>query len=181
RRRRRSWRPSLRCRFQRLLCMPAAELPYRAARLIAAHVESIAPRRRSIPSPDRGPWATRWVHVPEGIDAALYVAAADRIVAGELEVFGVSCANGGAPPRWNCDPKTGTQAPLTAGKLLNHHDRRMVGDIKYLWEVNGPLHVVTLAEGDALTRAPRYLDALKNHLASCARHGPRGLGPHGAS
>ena len=62
--------------------MSPAELPYRAARLIAAHVESIAPRRRSIPSPDRGPWATRWVHAPEGIDAAPYVAAADRIVAG---------------------------------------------------------------------------------------------------
>src|SRR5438552_17655520 len=90
---RRSWGPTLRWRFNRLLCMSPAELPYRAARLIAAHVESIAPRRRSIPSPDRGPWATRWVHVPEGIDAALYVAAADRIVAGELEVFGVSCAN----------------------------------------------------------------------------------------
>src|SRR5438105_15609700 len=107
--------------------MSPAELPYRAARLIAAHVESIAPRRRSIPSPHRGPWPTRWVHVPEGIDAALYVAAAERSVAGGLEAFGASGANGGAPQRCNCDPKTGTQARLPAGTPLNHRARRVAG------------------------------------------------------
>src|SRR5437763_14431231 len=92
-------------RLNRLRCMSPAELPYRAARLIAAHVESIAPRRRSIPSPDRGPRATRWVQGPEGIDAALYVAATARIVAGELEVFGLCWANRCLPPRWHAAPK----------------------------------------------------------------------------
>jgi len=33
-------------------------------------------------------------------------------------------------------PKTGAEAPLTPGKLLDYRDRRLVGDIKYLWEVN---------------------------------------------
>ena len=176
-----NWGRTLRWRINRLRCMSAAELPYRAVRLIAAHVESIAPRRSSVPPPDREPWARRWVHVAPDIDATPYVAAADRIVAGELEVFGVGCANAGAPPRWNCDPKTGTEAPLTAGKLLNYRDRRLVGDIKYLWELNRHLHLVTLAQGYALTREARYLDVLKEHLDSWIRECPCGLGPNWCS
>jgi len=82
------------------------------------------------PPTDQEPWTRRWVLVPQGIDPAPYVAAADRIAAGTLTVFSVSCANGGSPPRWNCDPKTGAEAPLTPGKLLDYRDRRLVGDIK---------------------------------------------------
>src|SRR5439155_770088 len=48
-----------------------------------------------------------------------------------------------APPRWNHDPKTGVQAPLTAGKLLNYRDRRLVRDIKYLYHLNRHLHLLT--------------------------------------
>src|SRR5204863_9090022 len=80
---RRSWGPTLRWRFNRLLCMSPADLPYRAARLIAAHVESIAPRHRSIPSPDPGPCAPRSAHAPERIDAAPDASAEDPTVAGQ--------------------------------------------------------------------------------------------------
>src|SRR5256885_3389736 len=157
--------------------MTPAELPYRAARLISAHVERIAPLRQSIPPTDREPWARRWVYVPEGIDPAPYLAEADRIAAGTLTVFCVSCANGDSPPRWNCDPKTGTQAPLTPGKLLDYRDRRLVGDIKYLWEVNRHLQLVTLAQGYALTREAKYLRVLQQHLESWIRACPCGRGP----
>jgi hypothetical protein len=176
-----TWGRTLRWRINRLRCMSAAELPYRAARLIAAHVESIAPRRRPIPPIDQGPWSSRWVHVPEGLDPAPYVSAADRIAAGALTVFEVTCADGGSPPRWNCDPKTGVEAPLTAGKLLDYRDRRLVGDIKYLWEVNRHLHLVTLAQGYALTREARYLRVLQEHLESWIRACPYGRGPNWCS
>ena len=176
-----TWGRTLRWRINRLRCMSAAELPYRAARLIAAHVESIGPRRKSVPTGDREPWAKRWMHVPSGLDAAPYVAAADRIAAGELEVFGVRCANAGGPPRWNRDPKTGIEAPLTTGKLLNYRDRRLVGDIKYLWEVNRHLHLVTLAQGYALTREPSYLGVLRQHLESWIEACPYGCGPNWCS
>src|SRR5205814_1292382 len=171
---------TLRWRLNRLRCMSPAELPYRAARLIAAHVESIAPRRRSIPPMDRGPWSRRWVHVPEGLDPAPYVAEADRIASGTLTIFALSFADGGVP-RWNRDPKTGVEAPLTTGKLLDYRDRRLVGDIKYLWEVNRHLHLVTLAQGYALTREPRYLRVLKEHLESWIRACPTGRGPNWCS
>ena len=123
----------------------------------------------------------RWVLVPQGIDPAPYVAAADRIAAGALTVFSVSCANGGSPPHWNCDPKTGTVAPLTPGKLLDYRDRRLVGDIKYLWEVNRHLQLVTLAQGYALTREAKYLRALQQHLESWIRACPHGRGPNWCS
>src|SRR5438105_1317186 len=144
---------TLRWRLNRLRCMSPAELPYRAARLIAAHVESIAPRRRSIPPMDRGPWSRRWVHVPEGLDPAPYVAEADRIASGALTVFALSCADGGLPPRWNRDPKTGVEAPPTAGKLLDYRDRRLGGEHKYLGEPNRHPPPVTLRPGYRLARA----------------------------
>jgi len=130
---------------------------------------------------DQEPWAKRWVLVPQGIDPAPYVAAADRIAAGTLTVFSVSCANGASPPRWNCDPKTGAEAPLTPGKLLDYRDRRLVGDIKYLWEVNRHLQLVTLAQGYALTREAKYLRVLQQHLESWIRACPYGRVRTGAA
>src|SRR5947208_16593780 len=98
-------------RLNRLRCMSPAELPYRAARLIAAHVESIAPRRRSIPPMDRGPWSGRWVDVPEGLDPAPYVAEAGRIASGALTICALRFADGGVA-RWNCCRKRGGEPPV---------------------------------------------------------------------
>ena len=73
------------------------------------------------------------------------------------------------PPRWNRDPKTGIEAPLAFGKLLDYRDPDVVGDIKYLWEPNRHLHLVTLAQGYALTGKQRVL---RHH-----RRAPRQLVP----
>lgn len=175
------WGQSLRWRINRLRCMSPAELPHRAVRLIAAHVESIGRLGRAIPAPDREAWAKRWVRVAQGIDAGPYVRAADRIAAGELTVFEVGCPTTDRVPRWNCDPKTGIEAPLTSGKLLNYRDPRLVGEIKYLWEMNRHLHLVTLAQGYALTREPGHLATLKRHLESWFEACPPGRGPNWSS
>src|SRR5207244_5199216 len=88
---------TLRWRLNRLRCMSPAELPYRAARLIAAHVESIAPRRRSIPPMDRVLWSRRCVHVPEGLDPAPHVAESHRTGPDAPKAFALRLAQGGAP------------------------------------------------------------------------------------
>src|SRR5262249_12442841 len=72
----------------------------------------------------------------------------------------------GSPPRWNRDPKTGTEAPLDFGKQLDYRDEKRVGDCKYLWEPNRHLHLATLAQAYALTAQARFADALKEHLES---------------
>ena len=171
---------ALRWRINRLRCMRPAELPFRLARSITAHLEPIAPHRSRVPPADRAAAADRWVHVPEGLDAAPYLAAANRIVAGTLDIFGMSCA-GNAPPRWNRDPKTGVEAPLVFGKRLDYRDRRRVGEVKYLWEVNRHLHLVTLAQAYALGGDAKYLETLRQHVDSWISACPYGLGPNWSS
>ena len=168
-------------RINRLRCMTPAEIPYRVARLMRAHAERIAPLRRPTPSPDRVPSTRRWVHPPAGIDPAPYVNAGERIAAGKLTVFSVDCASAASPPQWNRDPKTGVEAPLTNGTLLDYRDRRLVGDIKYLWELNRHLHLVTLAQSYAFTDDPKYLRVLREHLESWLHACRYGLGPNWCS
>ena len=171
---------ALRWRVNRLRCMRPAELPFRVARSLAAYLEPLAPRPGHVPHGDREPSLMRWVHVPQGLDAASYLAAADRIAAGTLDIFGARC-EGEAPPRWNRDPKTGTEAPLTFGKRLNYRDRRRVGEIKYVWELNRHLHLVTLAQAFALGGDTKYLEVLREHVESWISACPYGRGPNWCS
>jgi len=171
---------ALRWRVNRLRCMRPAELPFRLARTIAAFLEPLAPHAGRVPRADAEPSAGRWIHVPEGLDAAPYLTAADRIAAGTLEIFGASWP-GESPPRWNRDPKTGVEAPLIFGKRLNYRERRQVGEIKYLWEVNRHLHLVTLAQAYALGGGGKYLEVLKQHVESWISACPYGLGPNWCS
>ena len=87
----------------------------------------------------------------------------------------------GFPPRWNRDPKTGIEAPLAFGKLLDYRDQDLVGDIKYLWEPNRHLHLVTMAQAYALTGDRRHYRALVEHLESWFIACPYGRGPNWAS
>ncbi|HLX81841.1 MAG TPA: alginate lyase family protein [Burkholderiales bacterium] len=172
----------LRWRLNRLRCMTPAEVLHRAARLAAAQAERAGWLGAGAePAPDRLAPLRPWVHAAPGVDPAPYFAAADRIVAGELEVFSARISNPGAPPQWNRDPKTGTEAPPRFGKLLDYRDPRLVGDIKYLWELNRHLHLVTLAQAYALSGEPRYLATIQLHLESWFDACPRGVGPNWSS
>jgi len=177
----RTFADSVRWRVNRLRCMTAAEVPFRVLRTIATHLEPLRPLRSRVHRCDREPSTGRWIHVPEGLDAAPYVAAADRIASGKLDIFSVSCATGGAPPDWNRDPKTGVSAPLIFGKRLDYRDRGRVGEIKYLWELNRHLHLVTVAQAYALTRDQKYLAVLERHLTSWISACPCGQGPNWCS
>ena len=86
----------------------------------------------------------------------------------------------GAPPRWNRDPKS-IEAPLAFGKLLDYRNPDVVGDIKYLWEPNRHLHLVTLAQAYALTGKRAYFDAIAEHLDSWFLACPYGYGPNWSS
>jgi hypothetical protein len=160
--------------------MRPAEFPFRLARSITARLEPMAPRRYHVPPADRAAAREPWVYVPEGLDAVPYVVAAERIAAGTLDIFGVSY-DGNSPPRWNRDPKTGVEAPLVWGKRLDYRDRRRVGEIKYLWEVNRHLHLVTLAQAYALSRDARYLCVLREQVESWISACPYGRGPNWCS
>jgi hypothetical protein len=171
-----------RWRFNRLRCMTLPEISHRVVRALAMQVERTgllgSPK---VPPPDLARITNHWIHAAANIVAAPYLAAADRIVAGRLDVFALSDADLGSPPHWNRDPKTGVEAPLSFGKLLDYRDPRMVGDIKYLWEPNRHLHLVTLAQAYTLSRDATYFHVLRQHLESWFAVCPFRMGPNWTS
>src|SRR5689334_8338637 len=172
----------LRWRLNRLRCMTPLEIAHRTLRAMQARAESSGLLRApAVPAPNLAIQAKPWVRADGRIDAAPYVAAANRAADGRLDIFTRKDADIGMPPRWNRDPKTGIEAPLAFGKLLDYRDQDLVGDIKYLWEPNRHLHIVTMAQAYALTKDRRHYDALVQHLDSWFIACPYGKGPNWAS
>jgi hypothetical protein len=162
--------------------MTPAELAYRALRALQARAERFgALGTVRAPAPDLAQSSHPWVCVAPDAQTSRYLAAADRICDGELDIFALRGVDLGQPPRWNRDPKSGIQAPLTHGKTLNYRDPDLVGDIKYLWEPNRHLHLVTLAQAYAMSGAAKYFHQLAEQLDSWFLACPQGLGPNWAS
>ena len=177
-------------RYNRLRCMSPAEIGHRVLRAVSVQAERCGLiGSDAAPAPDfsahfaphfaSGP--RPWVQQPSGIDAAPYLAAADRLVAGEFDIFVMEGARLGSPPAWNRDPKTGVEAPLAFGKMLDYRNARLVGDIKYLWELNRHLHLVTLAQAYALSGERRYAEVLRDHLESWIESCPYRIGANWSS
>jgi len=146
--------------------MSALEASRRVLRAARARMERGRSEERAVPAPDFSIAAKRWLEIPERRNQKTLVAQASRIAEGWLDILALRDFDYGTPPRWNRDPRTGIEAPLEFGKLLDYRDADVVGDIKYLWEPNRHLHLVTLAQAFALTGHRRYLDAIAEQLQS---------------
>ena len=164
-------------RVNRLRCMSAAEIAYRVKRALAAQAE-----RRGlagvlqVPAADLTKTSAHWMRAPGQIDPAPYLAAAARLMAGRFDVFALENIDLGCPPRWNRDPKTGIEAPPSFGKLIDYRNPQQVGDIKYLWEPNRHMHLVTLAQAYALSGEASYPEVLRQHLEDWFASCPYGQG-----
>ena len=172
---RRGWRG----RLERLRGLTPLEYAHHALRFVQAHLE----RRRAPPEPppaDLGATFRPWLHLSRA-GARACIAAAERVRAGWLDVHALRDLDFGMPPRWNRDPKTGIEAPLRFGKLLDTGDADLVGEIGYLWQPNRHGHLVTLARAYALTRDAKYFAALAEQLDSWFIACPPGRGPNWAS
>jgi hypothetical protein len=121
--------------------------------------------------------------LPDSIPVASegYIRAGDEILAGKLSVFALDHCQVGHPPAWNQDPLTGREAPAKFGKSLNYRDENQVGDIKYLWEPNRHLHLVTLAQAYYLSHDTRYLEGIRDQLTSWFQQCPYLIGPNWTS
>ncbi len=161
--------------------MGPAEIGHRVVRATRMRVERWGLAGCEAPAPDLSRRSAPWIHAGARFEAAPYAAAADRIAAGRLGVFALEDAELGSPPRWNRDPKTGVEAPLVYGKQLDYRDPALVGDIKYLWEPNRHLQMVTLAQAWALTGEARYSRALREQLESWFDACPFRLGANWSS
>ena len=149
----RSRRMSLRWKLHRLAAMDGREIGHRVGQQAQATLERFGLFAAKVPhAPATRPGARGSIALPRQFDVDKYCAAADRIIAGEFDVFALRPAQLGFPPQWNRDPKTGRIAPLTFGKALNYRDERIVGDIKYLWEPSRHAELLTLAQAWHLSR-----------------------------
>jgi hypothetical protein len=136
--------------------MSSREIAFRVGRAVRERAERWGMGLASAPAPfgtSGKPWLAA---LPRNFDSKTYTAAADAVLSGTWRVFAMDRAALGFPPRWNRDPKTGTVAPLIFGKSLDYRNPRNVGDIKYLWEINRHLELVTLAQAWHLSRDERY-------------------------
>lgn len=166
----------------RLRCMTYAEIHHRVLQALAMQGERWGLLgSAAVPPPDVTRVSRPWIRAPAQVSAAPYLKAADRIVAGRFDVFALQDVKLGSPPRWNRDPKTDVEAPLSFGKLLNYRNPGLVGDIKYLWEPNRHLHLVTLAQAYALSGNARYFDVIRQHLDSWFASCPYRMGPNWSS
>lgn len=147
---------SLVWKMKRLRAMEPAEVVFRVGQLAHAKIQSLgfdlAKPGPSLPLQSM-PWCAE---NPNIFDVERYRSAADQVLAGKFDVFAMQGTYLGLPPVWNQDPKTKTLSPLKFGKTLNYRDERVVGDIKYLWEPNRHLELVTLAQTWRLTGDSKY-------------------------
>lgn len=161
--------------------MGVAEVFYRVQQAMHARLQ-----KRGLglaqPTPPSDRYGAPWCSgQPGGAEIEPYRATAERILGGRFEVFALQDAQLGFPPRWNRDPKTGTEAPLTFGKTLNYRDEAVVGDIKYLWEPNRHQELVTLAQAWRLTGETKYAEGCRTLLESWFEQCPYPLGPNWTS
>ena len=168
--------------INRLRCMSPAEVGYHLRRRATAQAERLGLIGPStVPEPDLTRVSVPWISVPTGIDPAPYLAAADRLVAGRFDVLALHGIELGSPPPWNRDPKSGIEAPRSFGKLLDYRKPELVGDIKYLWEPNRHLHLVSLAQAWALSGDITYFTTITRHLENWFATCPYGEGPNWTS
>lgn len=167
--------------WNRLRCMSAGEVWHRAHQKVMSRLQKFELAiAGGVPPVDLSRVARGFVGRDSRVTREPYIRAAAGILAGELKVFNVDCQFG-ATPDWNRDPKTGTIAPLAFGKTLNYRNESVVGDIKYLWEPNRHLHLVTLAQAYHQSGEQRYLDGLRHQLESWLDQCPYLRGPNWTS
>lgn len=166
-------------KLNRLSAMEPAEIAWRIRQTLRTGLERCglfaAHAPVQVDASDGAAWLGAW---PTQFNIQKYRAAADRILDGDFNVFAMKPAHLGFPPRWNRDPKTGRDAPLKFGKLLDYRKEQLVGDIKYLWEPSRHAELVTLAQAWRLTGDDRYSVGCRTLLDSWFEQCPYRLGPH---
>ncbi len=162
-------------RLRRLGAMSFVEIVHRVRQSFRSRLERAGFFLASPPPPTQErPLPPSWFSLePPGIDTKGVVEAADSLISGRWQVFALRDAVLGFPPDWHRDPKTGKRTPPEIfGKAIDYRQEGEVGDIKYLWEINRHLELVTLAQAWHLTKDERYLSACGTFLGDWFESSP---------
>lgn len=169
-------------KINRLRAMGLGEIKYRIRQVVQAGFEANGWGLALSPPKPCGVAGKSWIDAfPLQGFPDDYVKVADQLLEGYFNVFSLKKAFLGFPPNWNADPRTGVQAPLVFGKKINYRDEAIVGDIKYLWEPNRHLELVTLAQAWLLTGNEKYAYGCRILLESWFDRCTYPLGPNWVS
>ena len=169
--------------WNRLRLMSPAELLYRVRRTASVKLN----RKgfglvRDVPVPSTQRFgAAPFGDVPELQAPDRLLAAADRILAGQWDVFALRGTTLGFPPDWNVDPLTKKRSPMSFGKTIDYRDERVVGNSKYLWEPARHLEMTILAQAWKFSADRKYLDGCGQLLRSWLDAASYPMGPHWTS
>jgi hypothetical protein len=109
--------------------------------------------------------------VPEPARAAV-LAAADQLLRGEWEIFGIARTDL-LRPDWFLDPETGRQAPADRYAFrINHRCQEQTGNIKQIWELSRLQHLTLLATAWFLSHDEAYARMVADQLRSWWRENP---------
>ena len=100
---------------------------------------------------------------------------------GRINFFGHDLLDVGNPVAWQRDPVTGIEAPRTFGKSLNYRDDRVVGNVKFTWELGRHQYLVPLAVAYAVSGEQGYRQAVVDQIEGWIEDNPFGLGIHWCS
>jgi hypothetical protein len=177
--------------LRRLQRMSASEVAGRALDVARRHAwadrqvhagddpGSVPGLRTTRPGPAALPAGTR-----EGLPAEVcleVVASADRLLAGDWRVLGVTRSDIAAPD-WFLDPVTGLRAPDDALAFgIDHRDEAVTGNVKAVWELSRHHHLTVLAAAYWLTDDERYAEVVDDQLRSWWDANPFLTGVHWTS
>jgi len=107
-------------------------------------------------------------------DAGRVVAEAERLLAGNWDVFGQPLRVSLDTIDWLAHPISGVRAPLAHFSRVDFASPALGGDIKFLWEVNRHAEPLRLAQGYFLTRREEFADGAITLLDSWMDQNPPG-------
>lgn len=170
-------------KLNRLRLMGLGEITWRVQQLASKKAAILGfGLAKAPPVPKQAAFGAAWLCRPGQLnDSAALERAADDILAGRWNIFAMRRQSMGFPPQWNRDPKTGTLVPLSLGKAIDYRSERVVGDIKYLWEPNRHLELVTLAQAWQATGHVHYAQGARTLLTSWLDQCPYPMGVHWTS
>ncbi len=90
--------------------------------------------------------------------------------------LGVKAAPLGPAIDWHRDYSSGVRGPQKYSSMIDHRDAAVVGDVKYIWELNRLHHFVSLALAYIWTEKSAYWDVIEQHSRSWIEQNPFMIG-----
>ncbi len=101
---------------------------------------------------------------------------ANSVLNHEFSFFNLNKVNTGENIKWNMDYSTMKSCPVNLYNKLNYRDSHIIGDIKYIWELNRFLHFYPLLEAYTITRDNRYADEIISQIYNWINSNPYLMG-----